>query len=132
MKKVGDVVIRETKYIAAWVIILSAVMEAVFLVLRYWDYRVLLGNLLSGAFAVANFYFMGIAVEKAVEKDEKGAKGVMKTSQTLRTFMLFAVAAFGVSLPCFNPAASIIPLFFPRIAITFRPFFDKKIQKPSP
>ena len=128
MKKVGDVVIRETKYIATWVIILSVVMEAVFLILRYWDYKVLLGNLLSGIFAVANFFFMGIAVEKAVAKEEKEAKGVMKTSQALRTFMLFAVAAFGVSLPCFNPAASIIPLFFPRIAITFRPFFDKKIK----
>lgn len=126
MKKVGDVVIRETKYIAAWVIILSVVMEAVFLVLRYWDYRVLLGNLLSGVFAVANFFFMGLAVEKAVTKEEKEAKNVMKTSQALRTFMLFAVAALGVSLPCFNIASSIIPLFFPRIAIAFRPFFNKK------
>lgn len=126
MKKVGDVVIRETKYIAAWVIILSVVMEAVFLILRYWDYRVLLGNLLSGIFAVANFFFMGIAVEKAVGKEEKEAKGVMKASQALRTFMLFAVTALGVSF--FNPAASIIPLFFPRIAITLRPFFDKKIK----
>lgn len=126
MKKVGDVVIRETKYIAAWVIILSVVMEAVFLILRYWNYKVLLGNLLSGAFAVANFFFMGIAVEKAVAKEEKEAKGVMKVSQALRTFMLFAVAALGVSF--FNPVASIIPLFFPRIAITFRPFFDKKIK----
>lgn len=126
MKKVGDVVIRETKYIAAWVIILSVVMEAVFLVLRYWNYKVLLGNLLSGIFAVANFFFMGIAVEKAVAKEEKEAKGVMKASQALRTFMLFAVAALGVSF--FNPVASIIPLFFPRIAITFRPFFDKKIK----
>lgn len=126
MKKFGDVVIRETKYIAAWVIILSVVMEAVFLVLRYWDYRVLLGNLLSGVFAVANFFFMGLAVEKAVTKEEKEAKNVMKTSQALRTFMLFAVAALGVSLPCFNIASSIIPLFFPRIAIAFRPFFDKK------
>ena len=126
MKKVGDVVIRETKYIAAWVIILSVVMEAVFLVLRYWNYKVLLGNLLSGIFAVANFFFMGIAVEKAVAKEEKEATGVMKASQALRTFMLFAVAALGVSF--FNPVASIIPLFFPRIAITFRPFFDKKIK----
>ena len=126
MKKVGDVVIRETKYIAAWVIILSVVMEAVFLILRYWNYKVLLGNLLSGAFAVANFFFMGLAVEKAVAKEEKEAKGVMKASQALRTFMLFAVAALGVSF--FNPVASIIPLFFPRIAITFRPFFDKKIK----
>lgn len=126
MKKVGDVVIRETKYIAAWVIILSVVMEAVFLILRYWNYKVLLGNLLSGIFAVANFFFMGIAVEKAVAKEEKEAKGVMKASQALRTFMLFAVAALGVSF--FNPVASIIPLFFPRIAITFRPFFDKKIK----
>lgn len=126
MKNVSEAVARETKYIAAWVIILSIIMQAVFLITGHWDYTVILGNLLSGVFAVLNFFLMGITVQKAVEKDEKDAKAQMRASQSMRTFMLFAVAAVGVLIPCFNTWASLIPLFFPRIAIAARPLFKNQ------
>lgn len=126
MKKVGEAVARETKYIAAWVVILSIIMQAVFLILGKWDYTVILGNLLSGGFAVFNFFLMGITVQKAVEKDEKGARAQVRASQSMRTFMLFAVAAAGVLLPWFNIWASLIPLFFPRIAIAARVLFKNQ------
>lgn len=126
MNNVGTVVKQETKYIAIWVIILSIIMQSVFLIAGKWDYTVLLGNILSGVFAVANFFFMGVTVEKSVLKEEKDAKMTIRASQSLRSFMLFAVAAVGVLLPCFNMWASIIPLFFARIAIAFRPYFNKK------
>ena len=58
MKKIDPVVIKETKYIAYFVIILSIAMEAVFLILRKWDVTVLLGNILSASAAVLNFLFM--------------------------------------------------------------------------
>lgn len=126
MKKIDDTVKRETRYIAVWVIILSIAMQVTFLVLGHWDYTVLLGNVLSGFFAIANFFFMGITVQNAVEKDEKGARAAVRASQSLRTFMLFAVAAIGVLAPCFNTWASIVPLLFPRIAIAFRPLFKNQ------
>ncbi|MBE6884281.1 MAG: ATP synthase subunit I [Ruminococcaceae bacterium] len=123
MKKMDETVKRETLYIAVWVAILSAVMQAVFLIIGHWDYTVLLGNLLSGGAAVANFLLMGITVQSAVAKEEKEAKNTMKMSQSLRTLLLFAVVVLGVLLDCFNIWASIIPLFFPRIAVMFRPRF---------
>ncbi len=126
MSGIGNVVKRETLYIAGWVVVLSIIMQAVFLILKRWDYTVLLGNILSGVFAVANFFVMGITVERAVSKDEKEAKTAMRASQSVRTFMLFTAAAVGVLAPCFNTWASIIPLFFPRIAIAFRPCFGNK------
>ena len=129
MIKVNDVVIKETKYIAYFVILFSVVMQAVFLVLKMWDYKVLLGNLLSGIAVVLNFLFMGITVQKAVEKDEKDAKNAMKASQSLRTLFLFAVAVVGASVPVFNIWATLIPLVFPRIAIALRPLFDRKENK---
>ena len=49
MKKINKVIWLETFYIAAWTLIFSMLMQAVFLVID-WDYTVLLGNLL-GAFA---------------------------------------------------------------------------------
>ncbi|MBR5538559.1 MAG: hypothetical protein IKU61_01530 [Clostridia bacterium] len=122
MVKIDATVKKETGYIALWVLIFSFLMQAVFLLLHRWDYTVLLGNLLSGALGVCNFLLMGLAVQSAVNKEEKEAKETMRVSQALRTFLLFAVAAVGVLLSCFNTWAVIIPLFFPRIAIAIRPF----------
>ena len=104
-------------------------MQSVFLVLQKWDYTVLLGNLLSGVAVVLNFLFMGITVQKAVEKDEKDARNAMKASQSLRTVFLFVVAVLGAAVPVFNIWATLIPLIFPRIAVSLRPLFDRKENK---
>ncbi|MBR6558078.1 MAG: hypothetical protein IKT70_03605 [Clostridia bacterium] len=128
MKKVNETVKKETLYIAAFTVIFSVIAEAVFLILGRWDLTVLLGNLFSAFVAVLNFFLMGITVQHAVEKDEKGAASLMKMSQSLRTVFLFAAAAVGVMLPCFNTVAVIVTLFFPRVAIMIRPLVDKFSQ----
>lgn len=121
MARINGTVLKETRYIALFSCILSLLMQAVFLiVLRKFDYTVLLGNLLGLIAGVGNFFFMGIGVQKAVEKDEKGAKSVLKFSQTARFFGIFVIAALGIVLDCFNTVAVIVPLFFPRIAIAAR------------
>lgn len=125
MKKLDPIVWRETRYVALWVLILSAVTEAVFLLIGQWNYTVLLGNLLGAAAAVGNFLLMGLAVQKAVGQEEKEARQVLKLSMTLRTFLLFAVLAVGVLLPVFSTWTVILPVFFPRIAIALRPIFLK-------
>lgn len=126
MSKIDAVVIKETKYIALWVIILSVLMEAVFFILGEWDYTVILGNTLSGGAAVLNFFLMGITVQKALEKEEKDARARMKASQLYRFLLLLVIVVIGVALPCFHMWAVIPPVFFPRIAIALRPLFDKK------
>ncbi|MBO5273186.1 MAG: ATP synthase subunit I [Clostridia bacterium] len=125
MNKNNSVIIRESMYIAVWVILLSCLMEAVFLIIGLWDYTVLLGNLLSGVVAVLNFYLMGITVEKAIIKEEKDASNFMRLSQTARMLMTFAAVAVGVLLPYFHIVSLLLPLFFPRIAIIFRPLFPQ-------
>ncbi len=126
MMKIDGTVIKETKYIAIWVLALSVVLQGIFLVLRRWDYTVLLGNLLSGSACVLNFLLMGITVQKAVTKEPDAAKTAMKMSQLYRMLFLLIVVIIGVVLPCFHIWAVIIPLFFVRIAVSFRPLFDKK------
>jgi multisubunit Na+/H+ antiporter MnhC subunit len=107
--------------------ILSVLMQAVFVLLKRWDYTVILGNLLSYTASVLNFYFMGLTVQKAVTMDEKDAKKLMKSSQGLRNAVVFLVVVIGVVAPCFNTVAVIVPIFFPRIAVSFRPLIkDKK------
>lgn len=126
MSKVDPTVIKETTYIAGFVLVLSALMQAVFLIFGLWNWTVVTGNLLGGVTAVANFFLMGLTVQSATRKEEKQARSTMKASQSLRSVMLFAIAALSVWLSCFDPFAAIIPLFFPRVAAAFRPMFLKK------
>ena len=126
MKKIDDAVLKETKYISMWVLVLSVFMQSVFLIIGKWDYTVLLGNLLSDAAVILNFFMLGLTVQRALEKEEKEARGVMKLSQTYRFLFLVVVVIIGAVLSCFNIWTVIIPLLFPRIAIAFRQFFDKK------
>ena len=126
MKKIDATVIKETGYIACWVLVLSALTQSIFLVIGKWDYTVLLGNILSGAVAILNFFLMGITVQKALEKSEEDAKKSIKVSQLYRFLFLIIAVIIGVVLPCFSIWTVIIPMFFPRIAIIFRPLFDKR------
>lgn len=127
MKKVDKTVLKETKYIALWVVIFSVLMEAVFLILSKWDYTVLTGNLLGAVAAVGNFFLMGLTVQKAVQKeDEKDVKKVMRISQVYRNLLVIVILIAGVCIPVFNTWTVVIPVFFPRISLFFRPLFDKK------
>ncbi|MBQ9783476.1 MAG: hypothetical protein IJW44_03045 [Clostridia bacterium] len=128
MQKIDKVVLRETKLMALWVLILSAILQAVFLVIGAWDYKVLLGNLLSGSAVVLNFLAMGITVQNCLQKEEKDAKQAMRASGLLRLFVLFIVGLIGVLVPVFSAWTVIIPLFFPRFIIALRPLWDKEMR----
>lgn len=124
LKKLDETVKKETLYIAAWTLVLSVLMQSVFLIVGLWKLDVLFGNLVSAFCAVLNFLLMGITVQNAVDKDEKDAAQLMRFSQSMRMLMQLALCAVGAFL--FDPLAAILPLFFPRIAVMFRPFFGKK------
>ena len=126
MNKIDEIVKKETRYIAIWVLLLSVLTQAVFLVIGKWDYTVLLGNLLSGSVAILNFLFMGISLQSAMNKEEKDAKNTMKLYRTYRNLFIMICTIVGVVLPCFNLWTVLLPLLYPRIAIVFRPYFDKK------
>ena len=129
MKKIDQTVLKETGYIASWTLIFSVLMQAVYLVASLWSVKVLLGNLLGLVISVGNFFLLGLTVQKAVTKDEKEAKTVMKLSQTYRNLGIVVLVGLGIILDCFDTVAVILPVFFPRIAIVFRPLFDKKADK---
>lgn len=126
MIKAESTVVNETKYVAFFCILLSVIMQGVFLLLKKWDYTVLFGNILILVASVLNFYFMGLTVQEAITKEESEAKKLMKSSQGLRSFGMFIFILLGVVLDCFNIVAVILTVFFPRIAVAFRPIFNKK------
>lgn len=126
MKKTDPTVKKETLYIAAWTVILSVLIHSIFLVLKKWNMGVLYGNIIGIVLAVMNFFLMGRTVQNALEKEEKDAKNAMKASQMLRYLMIIVVVAVSAVFKNYiNVTAVIIPLLFPRIAVQFRPMFDK-------
>lgn len=126
MKKIDKTVLSETAYIGVFSLIFSAIMQAVYLIIGKWDYTVLLGNLMGCIAAVGNFFFMGLTIQNALGKDEKQVRNAVRLSLTLRMLILAVFVGLGVLLDCFNTIAVIIPFAFPRIAIAFRPLYDKK------
>ena len=78
MSRIDPTVKKETGYIAGWVLLLSAVMELVFLLTGHMDYTVPLGNLLGGGAAILNFFLMGWTIQRAVGLEEKAASAKLK------------------------------------------------------
>ena len=118
---------KETGYITVWVLLLSLLMEAVFLIIRQWDLSVLFGNLGGAVLAVVNFFLLAFVVSRAVDKGkpEEAAQRV-KATATLRLIGVGALCALLIGVFKTNVFATLIPLLFPRVAIAFRPMLDRK------
>ncbi len=125
MKKIDPTVLKETWYIAAITLILSVLLQAIILIIGKWNITHLFGNLLGAFGAIANFLLMGITVQNAVLKEEKEAKALIKFSQSARMFFLLVIAGVGYLVPVFHIISVVIPLLFPRIAVSLRPILKK-------
>lgn len=125
MGKIDATVRRETLYVAGWVTVLTVAMLAVFLACGAFDWTVLAGAALGAATAVVNFLLMGLTIQGAIGLEEKEARTRLRGSQNLRMLMQLVIAILGATLSCFNLWAVLIPLFFPRIAVTIRSMFLK-------
>ncbi len=129
MKNIDPTIKRETAYIALATLILSAFTEAVFLVIGKWDLPVLFGNLLGAGVGILNFLLMGLGLQKALDKDEKGAKATVSFSHTMRFFLMAVVLVIAVLSGWFNLLTTVLGLFFPSVGVYMRSFAMKKNSK---
>ena len=124
---------KETGYIAIWVVLLSLVMEAVFLLVRKWNLSVLFGNLGGAAIAIGSFFLMALTVARALEKgkpEEAAAK--VKATAMVRLAGCALLCVLLIAVCKTNIYATVIPLLFPRVGIAFRPLIDRKRGVESP
>lgn len=68
MKNNKLVPIKETLILAAGEVICSAVICAVFLLIKKYDYTVLLGTVIGSIAIVLNFLFMSLSVNRAIDQ----------------------------------------------------------------
>jgi len=109
-------ILDETRHITIGVLLADVVMCIVFLLLGRFDYTVVLGTLWGSIFAVGNFFFMGLGVQKAMDKGD-GAKRYMQKNYTLRMCACVFGMAVGVKVPVFHSIAALIPFLFPKLVI---------------
>ena len=128
---------KETGYIAVWVVLLSLVMEAVFLITGYWDLSVLFGNGGGAAIAVGNFFLMALIATGALNRAVSGGKpedAARRVKATTAPRLLGCLGLCVILIAVFktNVYATLIPLLFPRIGIAFRPMIDRKRGADAP
>ena len=126
--KADRTVLKETGRTAAFTFILTLVMHTVFLIASRWDVTVLWGSLLGLAGAVADFFLLGLGVQKAVSSDEKTARNIIRISQQGRLMMLAVILVIAFTVPVFHKLAAILPLFFQKLGVRLRALFDPEIR----
>lgn len=126
LAKIDPTIKAETKNIVICVLVLSMLLEAVYLIIGRWNYTVLLGNLLGASTGVLNFFFMCLGLQSALNKEVKDAKATAKLSQTYRNFMIIAVMVIAYLAPCFDLIPTVISIFFATAGVYSKLFTMKK------
>ena len=92
-----------------------------------FDYTVFLGGAAGGIVAVLNFFFMGLAVQKAAAAtDEDSARMRIKASYSQRMMIQMLWGIIAIVAPCFHFVAGIVPILFPGTGIKIAGIFHNK------
>lgn len=129
MKK-NEPIYQEMRSLAPYFLVLSGVYLVIAAILCFamgYDYTLPVGAVYGTAVTVLNFYLLGKSAQNAVRKrNEKAANVYMSTTYALRYLGLFALLTLGALAPFINLIMSVIPLFFPKIAILIRTFKERE------
>ena len=116
---------KELRRIACGTALCTAVMWVLFAALHMvgwvrFDSTVVLGGLIGSLVAIGNFAGICLVVEKIIdEQDEKRRKAKLQLSHNCRMLLQAVWVVVAIAAPCFQPFASVLPLFFPRITIYY-------------
>lgn len=113
--KLDPVVKKETCFLVVGECILTALMLAVFLLLRKCDLWVLIGSLVGALLAIANFFVMCLTIQKAVYSEEKDRAKIVRASHSTRLMLIALVIILCLAVFKLNVFATLIPLLFPTI-----------------
>lgn len=110
---------KELLRIAGGTAFCTAIMWVLFAALHLvgwvkFDDTVVLGSLVGAAVAIGNFAGICFVVQKIIdEQDEKRRKATLQLSYNSRMLLQALWVVVAVAAPCFQPFASVLPLFFP-------------------
>ena len=104
-------VLRETRNLLIGLLIVSIIVNFIYVGLGKWDYTVLTGALLGTLAATVNFFLLGLTVQQATEHNNDPKKYAHR-SYGLRMILMMGLLICGVLLPYFNVLATLLPVLF--------------------
>lgn len=111
-------IVKETKRIAVGTVIMLVVMLAVYAVLGKFTVGVLLGGLLGSAYAIFNFFMLGMTLQKAASMtDQQMTHMKVRSSYSTRMIGMLILAVVAFALPFVEGIPCLIALLFPRATI---------------
>ena len=111
-------IVKETKRIAVGTVIMLVVMLAVYAVLGIFTVGVLLGGLLGSAYAIFNFFMLGMTLQEAASMtDQQMAHMKVRSSYSTRMIGMLILAVVAFALPFVEGIPCLIALLFPRATI---------------
>lgn len=111
-------IVKETKRIAVGTVIMLVVMLAVYAVLGKFTVGVLIGGLLGSAYAIFNFFMLGMTLQKAASMtDQQMAHMKVRSSYSTRMIGMLVLAVVAFALPFVEGIPCLIALLFPRATI---------------
>lgn len=111
-------IVKETKRIGVGTVIMLVVMLAVYAVLDKFTVGVLLGGLLGSAYAIFNFFMLGMTLQKAASMtDQQMAHMKVRSSYSTRMIGMLILAVVAFALPFVEGIPCLIALLFPRATI---------------
>lgn len=126
-------VLQQTLRVAVGEAVCVAAMIGIFALLGHFGADVVLGGIVGGLVAVANFFFMAVGVtlaaDKAESQDVKGGKALISSSYTIRLIVMAVVLFAAAKSGYCNVFALVIPLVFVRPVLTVGEFFRKSGEK---
>lgn len=111
-------IVKETKRIGVGTVIMLVVMLAAYAVLGKFTVGVLLGGLLGSAYAIFNFFLLGMTLQKAASMtDQQMAHMKVRSSYSTRMIGMLILAVVAFALPFVEGIPCLIALLFPRATI---------------
>ena len=121
---------QETRTILLGQILCTAAMIAVFAVLGYYQFSVLLGGISGALIATANYFFMSFfanrAADKAEAQDVAGGQKLIQLSYMGRMLGMFLSLIVLAKSGFCHPLSLVLPLAFTRPILTIAEIFNKK------
>ena len=111
-------IVKETKRIGVGTVIMLVVMLAVYAVLGKFTVGVLLGGLLGSAYAIFNFFMLGMTLQKAASMTDQQMEHMkVRSSYSTRMIGMLILAVVAFALPFVEGIPCLIALLFPRATI---------------
>ena len=122
--------LKQTLQIAIGEAVCLGIMYGVYALLHRLAWPVVLGGLIGGVLAAANFFAMAVvatlAADKAEAQDVEGGQKLMKSAYPIRILVLAGVLIACAASGYFDVLALLLPLLFVRPVIMILGFFGKK------